>query len=332
MASKSVINIGIVSFAHMHAHGYAQCLGQFPNVNFVGVVDDDAARARKMGKQYGVKVFATYEDMLASDIDAVVVCSENSSHRKHVVMAAQSEKHVLCEKPLATSMYDAEAIVEVCKRSAVKLQIAYPCRFHPAFVELKRSVKAGELGKILGIKATNQGMCPRGWFIDKKLAGGGAVLDHTVHLVDLIRCMTGADPARVYAEIDNRMYGQEFDDTGLISVDFTNGVFATIDASWSRLKNSPFWGNVNMDVIGTGGMARMEMFAQKIDLISDAAGRLTYEYWGDDTSLALVGSFVRSIAEDTGVEITGEDGVKSLEVALAAYDSAQSGKPVDLLE
>lgn len=331
MEKGKLIKIGIMSFAHMHAHGYAACLKKLPNVQFVGIADDDESRAKQMAKQYGVRAFDSYEEMLASDIDAVIVTSENANHRRHVVLAAQSEKHVLCEKPLATTKQDAEAIVEVVRRSKIKFMMAFPCRFHPAFKRLYETVESGALGKLLAMKGTNQGQCPGGWFTDTKLAGGGAVIDHTVHLVDLMRVLTKAEPARVYAEVDNRLFGGDFDDTGVITIDFTNNVFASIDSSWSRPKSYPFWGNVNLEVIGTDGVAKMEMFAQKIDIYSDKTGRHTYEYWGDDVNLALIDSFARSIAEGKPVEITGEDGIKALEVALAAYESAKSREAVDLL-
>lgn len=331
MAGANVVRIGIMSFAHMHAHGYASCLQKLPNVEFVGIADDDRSRAEQMAKHYGVRAFDSYEQMLASDIDAVIVTSENANHRRHVAMAAQSEKHVLCEKPLATTKKDAEAIVEVVRRSKIKFMMAFPCRFHPAFKRLRETVDSGDLGKILAMKGTNQGQCPGGWFTDTKLAGGGAVIDHTVHLVDLMRVLTKAEPARVYAEIDNRLFGGDFDDTGIITVEFTNKAFATIDSSWSRPKTYPFWGNVNLEVIGTEGIARMEMFAQKIDLYSDKTGRHTYEYWGDDVNLALIDSFAHSIAQDSPVEITGEDGLRALEVALAAYESSKLHEPIDLL-
>ncbi len=332
MSDRPVVKIGIMSFAHMHAYSYASCLKELSDVEFIGVADDNFARANDAAERYGVKAFRNYEEMLESDVDGVIVTSENANHRRHVVLAAQAGKHVMCEKPIATTMQDAEAIVEVAKRSGIKLMTAFPCRYHPAFVRLKQAVDSGELGKLLAVKSTNQGQCPGGWFIDKKLAGGGAVIDHTVHLVDLMRYMTGAEPARVYAEIDNRMFGCDFDDTGIISVDFTNGMFATIDASWSRPKSYPFWGNVNMDVIGTSGIANMEMFAQKADLYSDESGRHTYVYWGDDMDLGLVEAFASCICEDTPPPITGEDGLKALEVALAAYESAKLRETIKLLE
>ena len=330
MSAKPPVKIGIMSFAHVHAMGHAACLKQLPEVEFVGVADENASRARRMGKQFGVKAFTSYENMISSDIDAVIVCSENVNHRRHVVLAAQSEKHAMCEKPLAASREDADAIVEVCKRSRVKLQTAFPCRFHPAYHELRAAVQDGGLGKILAIKATNQGICPWGWFVKRELSGGGAVQDHTVHVLDLMRDLTRAEAVRVYAEIDNRMFGKDFDDTGTITIDFSNGMFATIDCSWSRPKSFPIWGNITLEVTGTLGVARMDMFAQKIDVFSEEDARLTYHYWGDDLDLALVRSFAQSIANDTRPVVTGEDGAKAVEVVAAAYKSAKTGKPVEV--
>ncbi|MCE5313942.1 MAG: Gfo/Idh/MocA family oxidoreductase [Armatimonadota bacterium] len=328
----SKVKIGVMSFAHMHAYGYAQALTQCAGVDFVGVADDDQARAKAAAGQFGVKAFDSYSDMLASDIQAVVVCSENVNHRRHVALAAQSGKHILCEKPLAATLHDAEAIIEIVRRSDVRLMTAFPCRFHPAYKQLKASVKSDELGKVLAIKATNQGKCPWGWFVDKSLSGGGAVMDHTVHLVDLMRDMTGSEPVRVYAEIGNRMYGKDFDDTGILTVDFADGMFATIDCSWFRPKSYPLWGNVNMEVVGTNGAANMEMYAQNVDYFSDENASHTYVYWGDDTNLALVSSFADSIRQGRNVEISGEDGMAALRVAMAAYESAKSGRAIDLRE
>lgn len=328
--SKRPVKIGMMSFAHMHALSYASALKQLPDVEFAGIADDDASRAKEMAGKFDVKPFDTYEAMLSTDIDGVIVCSENINHRRHVALAAQSNKHIMCEKPLSVSKEDAHAMVEVCHRAEVKLMTAFPCRYHPAFKRMKAAVDAGELGKILAVKATNQGMCPWGWFVDKKLSGGGAVIDHTVHVLDLMRCLTGAEPVRVYAEIDNRMYGKDFDDTGVLTVDFSNGMFATIDASWSRPKSNPFWGNVKMEVTGQDGAAYMDMFNQKLDAVSDKTSHFSWEYWGDNIDLALVEAFTKAIAEDKPTDITGEDGLAAVEVALAAYQSAELGVPVEL--
>lgn len=330
MAEKKIVKVGVMSFAHMHAFSYAQCLKAAASADFVGIADDVLERAKKVAADLGVKAFNSYEEMLESDVDAVVVTSENINHRKHVEMAAAAGKHVMCEKPLATSVEDGNAMIKACRENGVQLMTAFPCRYHPAFKKLKEVVDAGDLGKIIAIKGTNQGQCPGSWFIDKSLAGGGAIIDHTVHVTDLIRALTGAEPVRVYAEISNKMFEKDFDDSGIISIDFDNGMFVTIDSSWSRPKSYPTWGNVNMDVTGTEGIASMEMFAQDIDVYSDKTMRHTWDYWGDNIDMGLVEAFAESIAKGTKVPITGEDGLNAVKVPLAAYKAVETGEPVDL--
>ena len=332
MSDQSPVKIGIVSFAHMHAASYAQCLKSIPEIEFFGIYDEVAQRAKQMSELYGVRAFRTYDELLASEVEGLIVCSENANHRKHVAQAAQNDKHVMCEKPLAATKQDAEAIVEVCRRSQVKLQTAFPTRYHPAFKRLQGEVSSGRLGRILAIKATNQGKCPFGWFADPKLSGGGAVVDHTVHCVDLIRCLTGQEPTRVYAEIDNRMFGKEFDDCGILTVDFTNKILATIDCSWSRPKTAPTWGNLTMTVTGTEGVASMDMFRQSIDHFSDKNGTFTQDYWGANTDMELVASFANAIGSDLQPEISGTDGAKAVSVVAGAYESARTGQAIELAD
>ncbi len=156
------------------------------------------------------------------------------------------------------------------------------------------------------------------------------MIDHTVHLADLMRFVTGAEAATVYAETGSKLLGGETEDSGVLTVEFTNGTFATIDCSWSRPKKSyPTWGNLNMDVTGMNGTARLTMFAQKIDLYSEKLGKLVYEYWGDDVGTVLIDSFARSIAEDKPVTITGNDGLKATEIA-SQPTNREDGEAINL--
>ena len=105
------MKIGLMSFAHMHADGYLPLLLSAPGVQVMGAADDDAARGRERAAHHGVRYFETYAALLAERPEAVVVCSENARHRAHVELAAAAGAHVLCEKPLAPTRVDAEAMV-----------------------------------------------------------------------------------------------------------------------------------------------------------------------------------------------------------------------------
>jgi predicted dehydrogenase len=176
----------MLSFAHMHAFAYAHSLGETPGAQLIGIADDDGARAREMAARFGAAAW-TVEQLLDSDVDAVIVCSENARHADHVVACAQAGKHVLCEKPLATTIADGERMIAACDRAGVFLSTAFVCRYLPPVRRAWEICRGGDLGEVYAVKATNHGTMPGGWFADQALAGGGAVVDHTVHVADLLR-------------------------------------------------------------------------------------------------------------------------------------------------
>jgi len=130
--------IAILSFAHMHAYSYAACLNEHPGATLVGIWDDDVKRGRAAAKQFGTKFVADLDALLAGEVEGVIVCAENVQHRALVERAARAGKWILCEKPLATTVTDAKAMVAACKKAKVGLGTAFPCRFVPALMEARR--------------------------------------------------------------------------------------------------------------------------------------------------------------------------------------------------
>ncbi len=326
------VKIGMMSFAHMHAHAYAAAIKELGGAELVGIADHDADRARAAGEQYGAPVFDSYEELLSAEIDAVVIGSENIRHAELTRMAAEAGRHVLCEKPLATTTADGWSMIEACREAGVQLMTAFPCRFSPAVTRLKEALDAGRIGKILAICGTNRGRCPYGWFVNLPLSGGGAVIDHTVHVTDLMRWLLGSEVKEVYAEISNRMYHQDFDDTGFLTMEFENGVFATLDTSWSRPKSFPTWGDVTLTVTGEKGVLTLDMFAQNLVHYSDKEadpGRVSWHNWGSNIDYLMMEAFIHAVATGESVPVTGEDGLRAAQVGLAAYESARQGQPVN---
>lgn len=324
------VRIGILSYAHMHAASYMACINEHPNAVLAGVADDNPERGKKAADAYNTQFVPSYEALLGQDIDAVVVASENIHHRRLTELAAKAGKHVMCEKPLATSVADGQAMIQACRDAGVKLMTAFPCRFSPAMNSLRDAVQSGAIGEVLAMKGTNRGLMPGGWFIELDKSGGGAVIDHTVHVTDLMRWVTKKEPIEVYAEISNRMYHQEWDDCGMLTITFEGGVFSTIDTSWSRPKTYPMWGDVTLEVTGSEGVIAMDMFAQNIIRYDDEGRRISWLNWGDNIDYGLVDAFVTAIAEDKPAPITGEDGLAAVQVALGAYKSRETGQPVKL--
>lgn len=325
------VKIGMMSFAHMHAASYAHSVAALPETELVGIADHDPARAQQMAQHYGVQAFANYEALLAAPgLDAVVIASENKRHRELAELAAAAGKHILCEKPLATSIADGEAMIAACKAAGVQLMTAFPCRYSPVMQRLKAALEAGDTGEILAFRGTNRGRNPGGWFIEKSASGGGATIDHTVHVTDLMRWILQDEVREVYAEISNEISHKEFDDVGFLSLTFQKGVFGTLDASWSRPKSFPTWGDVTLEVLTDKGVLSMDMFSQNLVLYSDKNNGVSWLNWGGNMDTGLVSAFAKAIAEGSPVPITGEDGLRAAEVALAAYRSAELVAPVTL--
>lgn len=329
------MKLGILSFAHLHAESYAGCIRGLSGVELIGIADADAARGQKYAAQYGARLFPTYEALLGAKPDGVIVCAENANHRALVEMAASAGVHVLCEKPLATTLEDARAMLDAVERAGVKLMTAFPMRFNAPVIETRRLIDNGALGQVYAANTTNQGECPkhhRAWFVDRKLAGGGALADHIVHVTDLLRWYLSSEVVEVYAQSNAILYSGEVEveTGGLVMLTFANGVFASIDCSWSKPPYYPTWGGLTMDFIGQNGLITVNAFKQVLTVYSHDRQRPAYAYWGSDSNQAMISEFVTAIREDRAPQVTGYDGFKAVEVVMAAYDSVTSGLPVRL--
>ena len=327
-----MIRIGILSTAHGHAHSYAACLRSIADVELVGVADEDATRGRAFAEHFDIRTFDSPEAMLAEGLDGVIICSANRHHRRLTELAARHTRHILCEKPIATTLADAEAMIDACAQTGAKLQIAFPVRFAPPVLRLRALLQSGTLGQIYSLKTTNHGQLPGGWFIDRELAGGGAVIDHTVHVIDLLRWFFSAEISEVYAEIGVGLLhdGLDIDDAGMLSFTLSNGSYGTLDTSWSRPSAFPSWGDVTIEVVAERGWARLDAFKQQLAVYSNRASKAQWVGWGGNMDLGLMRDFVAMIAERRAPSITGQDGLRALQVALAAYQSAASGVQITI--
>lgn len=328
------MRIGIMSFAHLHAASYIQQIRAMPDVEFIGFADDNAERAKQVAAQFNAPLFDSYEALLAEKPDAVAICSENVNHRYMTEMAAEAGAHVLCEKPLATSIEDAQAMVDACEKAGVNLMTAFPMRFNAPVMAAYEGRSA--LGRIYGCATTNQGQMPykaRWWFVDKKLSGGGAMTDHTVHVADLLRWFLDSEVTEVYAQSNAILYKDVDTDVetgGLVMLTFENGVFATIDCSWSKPQYYPTWGGVTLEIVGESGFAKIDAFDQTITVYSHKNQRPVLAPWGSNADAGMVREFIASIREGRPPRVTGYDGLKAVEIVQAAYQSAETGQPVKL--
>ena len=322
------MKIAILGIAHMHGYSYVRALKRMNDIEITGLFDEDRSRMSTACKELGVKPYEHPEELVAGS-DGVIVTSENSTHRKFVEIAAKAGKHVLCEKPIATSVEDAEAMIEICHRNNVKLQMAFPVRYSASVRKAREIITGGLLGEVVSLVGTNHGRMPGGWFTDPVLGGGGAVMDHTVHVVDIVRWLLNCEFTQVYATYGTLIHDIPVEDCGLEMFKLSTGQYMTLDCSWSRPKAHPYWGDVTLHIVGTRGTLFLDVFNSKIEVYSNEKGN-RWENYGDNLDSLMIEEFLKVLKEGKEPFTEGNDGLQSLKVVMAAYRSFREGKVVEV--
>jgi predicted dehydrogenase len=324
--------VGVVGLAHVHAAAYADVLAALDDVEFVGASEPDASLRSRWADESGLPAFPEHGALIDAGIDAAIISTATNEHRPVVEQLAGRGIHVLCEKPLATTREDAQAIVRACDVAGVLLMTAFPMRFSLPMIEGAAWINEDRIGSVLAFTGTNNGCIPTdhaAWFADPVAAGGGAVMDHTVHLVDIMRWWLRSEPTEIFAETNQVLHpGAEVETGGILTVTFDNGVIATIDCSWSRPTGYPTWGGLSIEAVGTDGVFAVDPFAERLEMWSQ--GTATWVDWGADPNLAMIDHFIGAVQGEHRLLVTGVDGLRATEAALAAYRSAEIGQPVRL--
>lgn len=253
--------------------------------------------------------------------------SQNLDHAEHIEAAAAKNKHILCEKPVVASQADVARARKALEGKDLKFTACFPCRYAPAFQRLVERVRGGDIGDIKAICATNHGSWPErfaGWFVDPKVSGGGAMVDHVVHVADLLWVLLGEEPIQVEAQVSHNLKSRpDCEDSALVTLTYASGIFVTLDSSWSRPENYKTWGDVTMNVVGDGGVLELDMFNQAVAHFPEGRTMGLSGYASDNDAL-LVNDFVRCILEGRPSPVPLEDGLRATDVFLRAYASLES--------
>jgi 1,5-anhydro-D-fructose reductase (1,5-anhydro-D-mannitol-forming) len=335
------LRVAMMSFAHVHAWSYLSYLTSLDSVEILtsdpdgGSAPDDGPRGKAFADQFGVDYAPTWESLFAWKPDVVIICTENSRHLEAVTLAAGAGAHILCEKPLATTVADAEQIIRIVDNAGVMLMTAFPVRFVPGFRELSERVRAGVVGEVLGVLGTNNGKIPVGtrqWFTDPELAGGGALIDHVVHCADLLDSLLGERVVSVRA-VGNRILHRDLDvqveTGGLVTLTYESGIIATIDCSWSQPLTSGVWGGVSLQVMGTLGSIGFEAFASVISG-DDATGEVWLPF-GFDMDRTMIDHFLHEVRKGRQPQPDARVGLRTTQIVEAARMSALTGQPVQIV-
>ncbi|UFU02967.1 Gfo/Idh/MocA family oxidoreductase [Ruania suaedae] len=327
------LTVAILSFAHPHVHGYAAYLRAQPGIRVIGTdtgaPDPGTRRGAELAADLGLEYLPDVASVLAQAPDAVVICAENTAHRELTEQALAAGAHVLCEKPLATSDEDAAAMVAAAEAAGRILMTAYPVRFAPVVEDLLARVRAGQLGQIMSVHGTNNGKMPRpqerSWFTDPERSGGGAMMDHVVHVADLLDALLGEPAERVHAVTNQILHPDAGVETGgVVSACYPGGVIAQIDCSWSVPDSAPTWGGLTLEVQGTEGSMRIDPFAGHVGGY-DSDGSI-WQAYSTDLDARLITAFLEAVRTGTAPQPDGRVGARTLALVTAAQRSVASGQ------
>lgn len=322
------VALGILSTAHLHAASYAAAVADLDGVEIAGVADDDERRGEGFAATHDLEYVS--RDALLDAVDGALVCSTNADRGEWVRPAADRGVDVLAEKPLATTADEAANLAAYCDDAGVALSVAMPLRHSVPASEGKAQLDSGAVGDLRHVSGTNRGHMPGGWFTDPDAAGGGAVMDHTVHVVDLVHWLTGERVAEVYAETGTRFHDLPVEDVNLLSMELTDGTAFSLDGSWSRPEEYHTWGDATLELVGTEGVVAVDCFGQSYTRTRDAGDDAGIEsvFWGTNPDRAMVERFVGTVRDGRPPATPGADGADAVAVVEAAYASAERGVAV----
>jgi predicted dehydrogenase len=321
-----VIKIGFLGCAHVHAATYCQELRLSQQGRPVAVFDHDRARADAFAAAHDLTVAPTPEGLCAM-VDAVIITGEHVTYPEYVAVAATADVPVLCEKPLGTSAEAAKAILS----SGAWLSVAFPVRYAPPVRQAKAAIENGSLGALVAMSGTNHAAFPGGFFGTRSESGGGALIDHVVHLADALRWLTGCEYRTVYAEAGRFSRVGDVEDAGQVVVTTTDGAWASIDPSWSRPVGMPGANDLVMTLWFENGRLSIDAFARHGSLV-DEDGAVTHLPYGRSMDAELLDDWLTAIRLGSAPPVPMDDGWKATQVALAALTSAQYGTVVDITD
>jgi UDP-N-acetylglucosamine 3-dehydrogenase len=326
--------VGAGTMGQLHAQS---CLN-LPDAQVTWVADRHAGRAAALAAALGAGCRATTDNeeaLSADDVDAVLVCVPTPDHREVTELAAARGKHVFCEKPIARTLADGEAMVEVCRRAGVRLMVGHVVRFFPEYARIHQLLREDAVGQVGVVRASRVNAYPRtdrGWYADFE-ACGGPIVDLMVHDLDTLRWYFG-EVARAYARGLSHTPAQPTTDYALALLRFESGVIAHVEASWAH---ATF--RTAIEVYGEHGALRHaseESAAIRLERVGTEEDRAAVQVpsspLAEGPYQAELRHFLDCLRHGTPFLVDGEEAIRSLALSLAVLESARTGRPVHLAD
>ena len=295
---------------------HARAVLAHPAGELVGVANWRPDSAGKLAERHGIPRVTTDWEALATDpeVDAAIVATPNALHAPQTLALLRNGKHVMVEKPMATSVAECDAMVAASERFGASLMVAHCWRFREEVVAVRDRIEAGELGEVVKTRGygVHANWGPSGWFTQRDLAGGGALVDMGVHAIDTARFLLGEPvPKRVCATLGTRYGTYDVDDDSILLISWSNGTNSIVESGWWQ----PHLGGLEADteVYGTKGYARIWPPEPPSE---------DYEHVTQPMFTAQVKEFIDATAEGRQPRPSGRDGRVVMQVVEMAYASA----------
>ncbi|NMB45385.1 MAG: inositol 2-dehydrogenase [Firmicutes bacterium] len=338
MASDGKVRIGVIGAGRIGKIHIENLVYRVPDALVVAVADIDVENTQQWAAQYGIEKVVAEPKELINDatIDAVVICSPTSTHAEYVIEAARAGKQIFCEKPIAQKLDATKQALAAVDKAGAKLQIGFNRRFDRNFKHIRQLVESGEIGEPHIVNITSRDPAPPP--LEYVKVSGGIFMDMTIHDFDMARYLTGSDVIEVYAVgnvlIDPQIKEAGDFDTAVTLLKFANGAVCTIDNS----RQAVYGYDQRVEVFGSKGAAAAQNEAptrvtvsNKDGVISDKPLYFFLERYMDSFAEEM-NDFVTCVKANTVPPVTGEDGLQSLLIAMAAAKSAVENRPVKLSE
>ena len=346
MRSDGKVGFAIIGLASHHREFVAHAVQKIPGAFVVGAYDSDGNLAKQFCQKFNTRYFNDLDDLLRDpDVTIVAISSENSRKKEYAIAAANAQMHVLCDKPLGVTAQESREIIEACKKAGVTLQVGYVSRYTDEAQKAKKLVTSGKLGEVRFIDAENRvdsGLVKQlsPWLMKKALAGGGALMEHSVHAIDLAIWLNVSPPISAYAvsaeNLDSSSY--EGEDNFAILLRFRNGSVALVDGSYCR-PSSGKRGDVVIKVQGSSKQLSFSLSSQNLRAYLGEEPSLEFEDYYSETGgsseeesgLRMIEDLLHSIETGSEPLTNGIVGLNVNRVVDACYESLVSGLEIPIL-
>lgn len=308
------------------------------NIRLCGFFDIDQARSKEFAHQYDCKAYSSYEEVLKdASVDGVIICTANKFHCEMTLQAFSHGKHVLCEKPIAVTLEEAQEMIDASAKANKYLMIAHHQRFEPGNKKIKEILDSGKMGRILSFRT---GLCHAGpeywsvdqsnatWFLDKSRAGLGALGDVGIHKADLIRWLINDNIKYVTAKIatlNKRTPEGELinlEDNAFCILESASGIVGTLEASWTHYGK----GNNSVLLSCENGILEGDTKTVLITMKDGSQEMINVEKGAS----GMAEAFAHCITTNTPPSIDGEEGKKALAIVLKCIESSELNSRAEL--